>query len=86
MNLKADIVKALRVSLDREDSEHLAAEIMDRLPPVYAAAPEMLAMAKRNLHELRLCAPGKKRQDSADIQGAIELTTQAIRKAKGEKP
>jgi plasmid maintenance system antidote protein VapI len=42
MGLKADIVKALRVSLDKEDSEHLAAEIMDRLPPVYAVAPEML--------------------------------------------
>lgn len=41
MGLKADIVKALRVSLNKEDSEYLAKEIMDRLPPVYEAAPEM---------------------------------------------
>jgi hypothetical protein len=84
MGLKADIVKALRVSLDEEDSEHLATEIMDRLPPVYAAAPEM-QIALTACHTAlgaHVLKDGKRGQDL----DAVTLAWKAISLAVGETP
>lgn len=84
MGLKADIVKALQVSLDKDDSEHLATEIMDRLPPVYAAAPEMqVALAGCHTALGKYVLKNRKKDD--DLH-AVTLAWKALALAAGEKP
>lgn len=87
MGLKADIVKALQVSLDKDDSEHLATEIMDRLPPVYAAAPEMLKCLKEFIRDVDAVSNGDSSwllSDWPDLFPTYEMAVKAT--AKGEKP
>jgi len=83
MGLKADIVKALQVSLDKDDSEHLAKEIMDRLPPVYAAAPEMLESLRKALVDLVEHLPEDMWTVHLD-RDIRDAAVAAIRKAEGQ--